>query len=307
MTLVPNPKYWGKKPQLSELKVVNAQDSTSAVAALQSGSADVMWGLPWTNVGTFKNSNTIDVIFGQPSQPTLVDVDNTTPPFNNIKARQALSYALDRATIARTIYAGQVTPALTNQPVAPGTVYYNKNLPKYSYNLAKAKALFAAAGVRSGSTLTYWSVGGAYPDFTSIGVVLQGSLKKIGINLKIETPEVTTWAAKFAPSGKKWPGMIVPNFYGAYAQPLSLNWWLPGVCECNYNSAAFNKALNGAYAAPTTAKQVALVKVAQAILAKESPAPIVMVSSVPMGVRSNIGGVWESPGAVLQLQDAFVK
>jgi peptide/nickel transport system substrate-binding protein len=307
LTLVPNPRYWGKKPRLSEIKVVNAQDSTSAVASLQSGNADVMWGLPWNNVGTFKNSSTIDIVFGQPSMPTLLDVDNTTPPFNNVKARQALSYALDRNAIARTIYAGQVTPAFTNQPVAPGTAYFNKSLPRYSYNLARAKQLFADAGVRSGSTLTYWSVGGAYPDFTSIGVVLQASLKKIGINLKIETPEVTTWAAKFAPAGKKWPGLIVPNFYGAYAQPMSLNWWLPGVCECNYNSPAFNRALNGAYAAPGRAKQLALLRTAQRILAQESPAPIVMVSSVPMAVRSDIGGVWESPGAVLQLQDAFEK
>jgi peptide/nickel transport system substrate-binding protein len=307
LTLVPNPRYWGKKPRLSEIRVVNAQDSTSAVAALQSGNADVMWGLPWNNVRTFGNSSTIDIVFGQPSQPTLVGVDNTSPPFNNVKARQALSYALDRNVIARTIYAGQVTPAITNQPVAPGTVHFNKNLPKYTYNLARAKQLFAEAGVRSGSTLTYWSVGGAYPDFTSIGVVLQASLKKIGINLRIQTPEVTTWAARFAPAGKKYPGLIVPNFYGAYAQPLSLNWWLPGVCECNYNSTPFRRALNGAYSANTTARQLSLLRLAQRILAQDSPAPIVMVSSLPMAVRSNIGGVWESPGVVLQVQDAYRK
>ena len=256
---------------------------------------------------TFKNSSSINIVYGQPSQPTLIGVDNTTPPFNNIKARQALSYALDRAAIARTIYSGQVTPAFTNQPVAPGTAPFNKSLPRYTYNLAKAKALFAAAGVRAGHTLIYWSIGGAYPDFTSIGLVLQQSLKKIGINLTIKTPEVTTWAAGFAPAGKKYPGLIVPNFYGAYGQPLSLNWWLPGVCECNYHSPAFKKALNGAYAATTTARQLNLLRLAQRILAKDSPAPIVMVSSLPMAVRSNIGGVWESPGVVLQVQDAYVK
>jgi peptide/nickel transport system substrate-binding protein len=307
LTLVPNPKYWGTKPRLSQIKVVNAQDSTSAVSALQSGSADVMWGLPWNVVGTFKNNPNVRLVFGQPSQPTLLDLDNTSPPFNNAKARQAISYALDRATIAKTVYAGQVTPAFTNQPVAPGTQYYNNGLPKYQYNLAKAKQLFAAAGVKAGSTLTYWSVGGTYPDFTSIGVVLKASLKKIGINLDIKTPEVTTWAARFAPAGKKWPGLIVPNFYGAYPQPMSLNWWLPGVCECNYHSAPFEKALNGAYAATSKAKQLSLLRTAEKILAKDSPAPIVMVSSTPDAVRSNIGGVWESPGTVLQLQDAYVK
>jgi peptide/nickel transport system substrate-binding protein len=307
LTLVPNPKYWGTKPKVSAIKVVNAQDSTSAVAALQSGGADVLWGIPWNNVKTFKNSSSIKIVLGQQSQPTLLDTDNTSPPFNNVKARQALAYALDRATMAKTIYAGQVTAANTNQPVVPGTPYFNPKLPSYAYNLTKAKALFAAAGVKSGSTLTYWTIGGAYPDFTSIGVVLQASLKKIGINLTIKTPEVTTWAAKFAPSGKKYPGLIVPNFYGAYAQPLSLNWWLPGVCECNYNSTAFKNALNGAYAATSKAKQLRLLRSAQAILAKDSPSPIVMVSSLPMAVRSNIGGVWESPGVVLQMQDAYIK
>lgn len=307
LTLVPNPKYWGVKPKLAQIKIVNAQDSTSAVSALQSGTADVMWGVPWNSVGALKNNPNIKLVFGQPSQPTLLDVDNTTPPFNNVKARQALSYALDRATIAKTVYFGQVTPAITNQPVAPGTSYYNKGLPQYKYNLAKAKQLFAAAGVHSGSTLTYWSVGGTYPDFTSIGVVLQASLKKIGINLQIKTPEVTTWAARFAPAGKKWPGLIVPNFYGAYPQPMSLNWWLPGVCECNYHSASFQNALNGAYAATSKSKQLRLLRLAQKILANDSPAPIVMVSSTPDAVRSNVGGVWESPGTTIQLQNAFIK
>lgn len=307
LTLVPNPKYWGTKPKLSEIKVVNAQDSTSAVSALESGQADVMWGLPWNVVGTVKKNPSIQIISGQASQPTLLDLDNTSPPFNNVKARQAISYALDRATIVRTIYAGLVKPAATNQPVAPGTVYYNKTLPAYTYNLAKAKQLFAAAGVHAGSTLTYWAVGGAYPDFTSIGVVLKASLKKIGINLNIQTPEVTTWAAKFAPSGKKWPGLIVPNFYGAYPQPMSLNWWLPGVCECNYHSAAFANALNGAYSATSTPKQLALIRSAEKTLASDSPAPIVMISSTPDATRSNIGGVWENAGTVLQLQDAYIK
>ena len=42
--------------------------------------------------------------------------------------------------MAKTIYAGAVTAANTNQPVVPGTPYFNTKLLSYAYNLAKAKA-----------------------------------------------------------------------------------------------------------------------------------------------------------------------
>jgi peptide/nickel transport system substrate-binding protein len=46
LTIVPNPKYFGPKPKLTEIKFVKTADSTAAVTSLRSGDIDVMYNLP---------------------------------------------------------------------------------------------------------------------------------------------------------------------------------------------------------------------------------------------------------------------
>ena len=116
-------------------------------------------------------------------------------------------------------------------------------LTNYSYNLAKAKKLFAEGGLKPGSTLTWWSTP-ALPEFQTQGLILQASLAKIGIKLKIENNEIATWVAKFYPGGKKFPGLIVPNANsGPVEAAYNFNFYLPKRCECNWSPADFNKAL----------------------------------------------------------------
>ena len=55
------------------------------------------------------------------------EVDTTSPPFNNVAARQALSYAIDRATMVKVAFAGQATPTLTNDLVNPANPAFNKS------------------------------------------------------------------------------------------------------------------------------------------------------------------------------------
>ena len=119
-------------------------------------------------------------------------------------------------------------------------------LTNYSYNLAKAKKLFAEGGLKSGSTLTWWSTP-ALPEFQTQGLILQASLAKIGIKLKIENHEIATWVAKFYPGGKKFPGLIVPNANsGPVEAAYNFNFYLPKRCECNWSPANFNKAYSKA-------------------------------------------------------------
>jgi peptide/nickel transport system substrate-binding protein len=73
-------------------------------------------------------------------------------PFNNLKVRQAVNYAIDRQALVR-IYGGLATPT---ENVLPPTYPQYKKHTLYPYSLAKAKALVTASGDK-GMSVTVWN------------------------------------------------------------------------------------------------------------------------------------------------------
>jgi peptide/nickel transport system substrate-binding protein len=73
-------------------------------------------------------------------------------PFDNLKVRQAVNFAVNRQALVR-IYGGLATP--TENILPPTYPQYQKHT-LYPYNLAKAKALIAASGDK-GTTVTVWN------------------------------------------------------------------------------------------------------------------------------------------------------
>ncbi|HVM56275.1 MAG TPA: ABC transporter substrate-binding protein [Gaiellaceae bacterium] len=73
-------------------------------------------------------------------------------PFNNLKVRQAVNYAIDRQALVR-VYGGLAQPT---EQVLPPTYPQYKKIDPYPYNLAKAKQLIAQAGVK-GMAVTVWN------------------------------------------------------------------------------------------------------------------------------------------------------
>lgn len=73
-------------------------------------------------------------------------------PFDNLKVRQAVNYAINREALVR-VYGGLATPT---ENILPPTYPQYKKHDFYPYNLAKAKSLIAAAGAK-GAAVTVWN------------------------------------------------------------------------------------------------------------------------------------------------------
>jgi peptide/nickel transport system substrate-binding protein len=87
-------------------------------------------------------------------------------PFNDVRVRQALNLAIDRAAILR-LYGGPPTAAPTCQILPPGVTGYRRYCP-YPHDLARARRLVAASGT-SGEPITVFGVrGGGVPGTTVI-------------------------------------------------------------------------------------------------------------------------------------------
>lgn len=306
LTLVRNDGYFGDPAPLDEISIVKAAESTSAVTALRSGDLDVLWSVPQGDVAQFEGDGAITLVRpDNPSQWPSWEMDTTSPPFDDVRARQALAYAIDREAILEAAYYEQGTISPTNNALGEANPWYGGDLTDYSYDLDKAKDLFAQAGVTEGSTLTWWGVAGQYPEWNTSGEILQASLKEIGITLEIENNDIGTWVDAFYPAGKSYPAMIVPNFQSTPPEPAySMNFYLEGRCECNWANAEFQQAFNAAVAEPDETARAQRWAAVQEIVNAEVPLIVPLQSTVVSAVASDVAEVWVEGGGQLHLESA---
>jgi peptide/nickel transport system substrate-binding protein len=173
-------------------------------------------------------------------------VYNTVSPNNNkalgnVKVRQALSFAINRAHLIQDFNGSTLSPPLTH--VLPDGINGAQDVPKgydlYPYNVTKAKSMLTAAGYPNGLTLKF-----LYRPSSSASVkafqTLQNDLLQVGIKLKgvgvpnadfynkyLEVPSVAkngTWDIALASWGSDWYGdaatsFFKPLFYGKPSYP----------------------------------------------------------------------------------------
>jgi len=103
----------------------------------------------------------------------------TQPPFDDVKVRQAVNYAVDPAALER-IYSGQLKG--TQQILPPGMPGYEK-IELYPHNLAKAKQLIKEAAP-SDMDITVWT--DTESPNNEAGEYYEGVLKELGFNTKLK-------------------------------------------------------------------------------------------------------------------------
>jgi len=108
-------------------------------------------------------------------------MNNREAPFNNVKVRQAVNYAINREALVR-IYGGLATPT---QNVLPPTYPQYKKLNLYPYNVAKAKSLIKAAGA-TGAKVTIWTDDNESRRAPEAAQYLQGVLNQIGMKATLK-------------------------------------------------------------------------------------------------------------------------
>jgi peptide/nickel transport system substrate-binding protein len=304
VTLERNENYWGEPAPSAELRLVRAQDASAAVTSLRSGDLDALWGVPWQDVRSLESGGFPIVVSENPSGQAIGYGDYSSPPFDDVKARQALVHATDKQKIIDTAYAGEVLISNTNQPMPSTDPLFDDELPEYAFDLDKAKALFAEAGVAEGTTLTYlWSSTHGRQALTW-GQILQSDLAKIGIELKIQTLEPAALAERITPVGEKtFPNVIIPSQY-ILPTPISMGIWLTGTCPCNYSNPEYDAAVQSADQQTDPDERARLYAEAQRIFAEDAGVMIIGQTSTPVATQENVAGIWVDPADVAHFEGA---
>jgi len=175
--------YFKGDALLSSIVIKNLAPET-LIANLESGAIDAIKKINASDYEYIKGLEGYDVIINEGSgNINNIIVNTKKAPLDDVRVRQALSYALDRETINKEVFYGVNTP--TSSPFySEATMAFREDLRDYyKFDLEKAKALLDEAGVGEFElSIVGWT---ALPEWTLYLQVWQADLKKIGITLNI--------------------------------------------------------------------------------------------------------------------------
>jgi peptide/nickel transport system substrate-binding protein len=277
------------------------------VTDFKAGNLDVIWQVRPTDVPAVQSSS---MSFLKPSGVSgahVWEVDTTSPPFNDTRARQALSYAIDRVTMNKAAFSGLATPSLGNSLISSASPAYNKKLKPYKFDLQKAKQLFDAAGVRAGTTFTFWALAGRRDEWITMAQILQQDLQKIGLNVSIQRNDVSTWLARFFPAGKKYPGTIIGNYFSLPPNPTyAMKQGQFGSCECNWKNNTFELLAAKAPGIKDLAARQDVYDKMQQIFSAYAPVMVIAHQTNIVAVQKKVTNAWEDAQGNVHLEEARV-
>jgi peptide/nickel transport system substrate-binding protein len=231
------------------------------------------------------------------------------PPFDNVKVRQAISYAINYDEIVKHVEKGRATRIAGT--MIEGFLGYDPNFFKYNLNLEKAKQLMKESGYPDGFKTTLLYSVDRYSAFELISVMLQSYLKRIGIDVSLQK---MAWPVQVDTMKKGAFEMALSHWTPAYPDPVETTFFF-------FSSKAFGARWNWSYWKNDRADELCEVITNEFNETKRKEATremeklavdnavYVYLYQVPhaIAMRDNVEGIWIHPGMDWMPSSAYKK
>jgi peptide/nickel transport system substrate-binding protein len=248
LTLVANESYWGPKPNADSVIVYPRPELAARVAALKTGELNLIDNVSFDQYDDLAAHANTQVVRQTTAALTSFFVNATVKPLDNKLVRQALSLAIDRPGLNKSLYRGLQT--IANGPLLAIEFSHDPSLPPYPYDPNRAKALLQQAGYAGERILLEFTTSGA----NELEQAIAEQWKAVGINAVLGPLDAATRDTKLAQ--KTFQGIFSGSFVSLYGDPDSALWrtMQPGGSLRYWTNAEFDRL--GAEAAATTDQAV---------------------------------------------------
>lgn len=182
--------YWQGRTPLDRLVFAITPEASVRAAKLQQGECQVMTSPNPADIDTLKQNPNVNLLSHAGMNIGYLHFNVQKKPFDNIKVRQALNYAVNKEAIVKSVYQGAGKVA---KNAIPPTIWgYNDAIQDYTYDPEKAKALLKEAGIENGFETEIWAmpVSRPYnPNARRMAEMIQEDWKAVGVNAKIVSYE----------------------------------------------------------------------------------------------------------------------
>ncbi len=212
----------GPLPKMRRIITRDVPSPSNRRALLERGDADMSYGLPPKDFPELLAANKVKVVgLPIPNAIWYVALNTVNPPFNNVKLRQAIAYAIPYAKIMEGSLYGRAAPMFGGTDATAKSTAWPQPFP-YSLNLEKARALMNEAGYPNGLSTTLSFDMGTGTVGEPMAVLIQDSLAQIGIKVEINKIQGANWRTEL---NKKVLPMVINRFGGWLDYPDYFFFW----------------------------------------------------------------------------------
>ena len=292
-------EYWGTPAYLDKVTFKIMENADSLVMSLQSGAIDLCSHLTSTQVAQLGGD--FYVAEGTMNLVQALYLNNAEKPFDDVRVRQALCYAVDKQGIIDLAFDGYGSPIGSSMYPAFGK-YFDESLTNYyTKDVEKAKSLLTDAGYPNGFEMTI-TVPSNYQPHIDTAQVLVEQLKEIGVTAKIELVEWGTWVSDVY-AGRQFQSTVV----GVDASNMTARALLERFTSdyaknfINYNNADYDALFQQALVTYDDGEQTAIYKAMEKNLTENAANVYIQDLADLVAVRQGLEGVTFYPIYVLDL------
>lgn len=233
LVLEANEGYWRGAPKIKQIVVRPILDDSARMAALLAGEVDLASGVPYVRIKEVQANDKLVVKTIASPRVFFVVIDPRKAPFDNVKVRQALNYAVDVDSIIKSLYLGNATRLATL--VDKGALGYDPNVQPYPYDPAKARQLLAEAGYPNGFDTVFESFTGSIADHSKPAEAIVDYLNKVGVRAKLNVSEFGAFGTRRV--GNQLGPLFIYSFGDWAAEPvLTIQWAMQNGASLYYHN-----------------------------------------------------------------------
>lgn len=310
ITLVANPKWSGGKVGYQTVIIRDIPDQATSVLSIQKGDIDMLTDPRPDDAKTLASQQGIAIAQQPANNVSYVAMDVEKKPFGDVRVRQAVAYALDLQSMASNLYSKGAVVA--DRWLPPGMLGDNPAVKAYPHDVAKAKALLAAAGYPHGfaTTLSYPTSPRPYlPDPARVAETIQANLKQAGIEVTLAPSELGVFLAKVRHGEHD---MCLIGWTGDNGDPDNFLYPLldedsahkDGTAQ-NYSfwrDPAFHQLMLAGQRTVDEAKRKAIYQQAVVMVHDQAPAIPLVHTTVPVVLKSSLKGFVPSPNTAYHFE-----
>lgn len=269
-----NADYWqAGKPRLQRIVFRIISDASARAASFETGEGHIggLSPIPLTDMPRIAKNPALSIEtrgYAYMSPYMLMEVNLRKPPLNDVRVRQAIAHAIDRTRMTQVVWLGYGQPAVSPIP-SQVTTFHSTDLPKYEFNIDKAKNLLDDAGLKPGANGIRFKITHDFIPFGSeyqrTGEFIKQQLNRVGIDVELRSQDLPSFLRR---AYTEYDFDTTSLYYGAFADPTQgvqrLYWSKAiqkGVVFTNntgYNSPEMDGLLEGAQGENDPVKRKAL-------------------------------------------------
>lgn len=311
LKVVKNDHYWKPGlPKIDSLTIRSTPENGSRLAMLQAGEAQFIYPMPPELVKVVEKNPAIDIVASKSIYARYVAMNTMRKPFDDVRVRQAMNYAVDKNAFLKVVFNGYGAPL--DAPLPANLSGYSKQ-DAYPYDPAKAKKLLAEAGYPNGFETVLWGANSTIAQrgmqflqqqFAAVGVKVSVDPLESGVAAakiwNVKTPEDATtmmyYSAWSASTGDADWGLR-PLFYGKAFPPTLFN-------TAYYANPKVDADIEAGLTTADAAKRTVAYQDAQALIWKDAPW-IFLVSDDNVAAKSKkLSGIYVLPDGQMLTEDA---